>query len=43
VDDLRRFVDAEDIRPGALVRTPDGALLTVVGVRTWRQVQRVHT
>jgi Pretoxin HINT domain len=42
VDDLGRFVDAEDLRAGDSVRTQDGQLVTVTATRAWTQVQRVH-
>jgi RHS repeat-associated protein len=42
VDDEGRWVDAEDLERGDLIRTPEGKLLEVVRAHGYRAHQRVH-
>ncbi|WP_019853909.1 polymorphic toxin-type HINT domain-containing protein [Actinopolyspora mortivallis] len=42
VDDRGRWVDAEKLRAGDELRTPDGELVEVTDIRQWTQTQRVH-
>ncbi|MFB9853184.1 polymorphic toxin-type HINT domain-containing protein [Micromonospora andamanensis] len=39
---VRRWVEASDLRPGDLLRTPSGAEVQVASLRTWSQPQAVY-